>query len=349
MNSMSATDKVRASIAEEAAEWFVANRHGRPDPAQRESFAGWLKTSPVHVEEYLGVALVAQDLRQAAQPGVSVEELVAEARSADATKVQHIATDPPRGLERTPGIRWRFVAAAVVMLAAAAVGLLWWSSDSAPEIRYATRHGEQLTQRLPDNSVLRLDTDTAVTVRYGRAQRRVEVSRGQVLFEVAHDAGRPFRVVAGPAEVMDVGTRFDVYLQHSSTLVTVLEGEVTVALAMAAHSAPAPGGAVAVHAGEQIRVTDGTLPSSATPADMQRSTAWLRRQIIFEQEPLETVAAEFNRYSATTIEIETPSLRALAISGTFSADDTESFVAFLKSLDGVRVDVTATRVRVYRL
>ena len=345
---MSATDKVRASIADEAAEWFVANRHGVPDSAQRVTFAEWLKTSPVHVEEYLGVALVAQDLRQAAEPGVSVEELVAEARSADVATVRPIATDTAGVMERAPSIRWRIVAAGVAMIAAAAVALLWWSSDSAPEVRYATRHGEQLTQRLPDSSVLRLDTDTAVTVRYSHAQRRVEVSRGQVLFEVAHDAGRPFRVVAGPAEVVDVGTRFDVYLQHDSTLVTVLEGQITVALAMGPHSASAAGHTVAVHAGQQIRVSDGTLPSSATPADMQRSTAWLRRQIIFEQEPLETVAAEFNRYSVTTIEIETPSLRALAISGTFSADDTESFVAFLKSLDGVRVEVTPARVRVYR-
>jgi len=346
---MSATDKVRASIAEEAAEWFVANRDGAPDSTQRATFAEWLKTSPVHVEEYLGVALVAQDLRQAAEPGVSVEELVAEARSADVTTVRPIAKDATRVVESARGIRWRIAAAGMAMIAAATVALLWWSSDSASEVRYATRHGEQLTQRLPDNSVLRLDTDTAVTVRYSRAQRRVEVSRGQVLFEVAHDAGRPFRVVASPAEVVDLGTRFDVYLQRDSTLVTVLEGQVTVALAMAAHSASAAGHTVAVHAGEQIRVSDGTLPSQATPADMQRSTAWLRRQIIFEQEPLETVAAEFNRYSATTIEIETPSLRVLAISGTFSADDTESFVAFLKSLDGVRVKATPTRVRVSRL
>ena len=203
---MSATDKVRASIAEEAAEWFVANRHGVPDSAQQATFAGWLKTSPVHIEEYLGVALVAQDLRQAAEPGVSVEELVAEARSADGTTVRPIATDAARAVERASGIRWHLAAAGMAMVAAATVALLWWRSDSAPEVRYATRHGEQLTQRLPDNSVLRLDTDTAVTVRYSRTQRRIEVSRGQVLIEAAHDAGRPFRVVAGPAEVVDVGT-----------------------------------------------------------------------------------------------------------------------------------------------
>jgi len=349
--SMSATDKVRATIAEEAAEWFDANRDEVPDTSQRAAFAEWLKTSPLHVAEYLGVALVVQDLPQAAElEGVSVEELVAEARrAADDTKVRPIPTDASRFVERTPRFRWRLAAAGVVMLAAATVAVLFWSSDYAPTVRYATRHGEQLTRRLADNSVLRLDTDTEVTVRYSRAQRQVEVSRGQVLFEVAHEAGRPFRVVAGPAEVVDVGTRFDVYLQHDSTLVTVVEGQVTVALAAGPHSGSAAGRAVAVHAGEQIRVSDGALPSQAAPADTERSTAWLRRQIIFEEEPLETVVAEFNRYSTTTIEIETPSLRTLAISGTFSADDTESFVHFLKNLDGVRVEVTPTRVRVYRL
>ena len=84
----------------------------------------------------------------------------------------------------------------------------------------------------------------------------------------------------------------------------------------------------------------------ARPADLSRSTAWLRRQIAFEDEPLAAVAAEFNRYSKVPMEITTPELRTLAISGTFSVDDTESFVAFLRAMEGVRVEVTATRIRV---
>jgi ferric-dicitrate binding protein FerR (iron transport regulator) len=46
------------------------------------------------------------------------------------------------------------------------------------------------------------------------------------------------------------------------------------------------------------------------------------------------------------MEITTPELRTLAISGTFSVDDTESFVAFLRAMEGVRVEVTATHIRV---
>ncbi len=70
------------------------------------------------------------------------------------------------------------------------------------------------------------------------------------------------------------------------------------------------------------------------------------REIVFDHEPLAAVAAEFNRYAAAPIEIETPTLRDRPISGVFAADDAESFVAFLRSLEGVRVEVTPTRIRV---
>ena len=46
--------------------------------------------------------------------------------------------------------------------------------------------------------------------------------------------------------------------------------------------------------------------------------------------------------------IATPALRNLQISGAFAIDDTDAFIAFLRSLKGVRVEVTATEVRVLR-
>ena len=78
----------------------------------------------------------------------------------------------------------------------------------------------------------------------------------------------------------------------------------------------------------------------------KRTTAWLHRQIAFNHEPLERVAAELNRYAAKPIEIITPELRKLEITGTFSIDDPEEFLAFLRTFNGVHVDVTATQIRV---
>ncbi len=43
--------------------------------------------------------------------------------------------------------------------------------------------------------------------------------------------------------------------------------------------------------------------------------------------------------------IETPALREFPIRRVFAADDAESFVAFLRSLEGVRVEMTSTRIR----
>jgi len=181
-------------------------------------------------------------------------------------------------------------------------------------------------------------------------RRLVYIERGQVVFEVAHDPRRPFRVTAGSAEVTAVGTQFDVYLQGDSTLITVVQGRVTVG-PVATLGGPGTSNItrkpMPVAAGQQVRVVRGQLPPSPSEVDTHRTIAWLHRQIAFEQEPLSIVAAEFNRYATTPIEIETP-LRGLAISGVFAVDDIESFVAFLRSLDGVRVEVTATRIRVFK-
>jgi transmembrane sensor len=214
--------------------------------------------------------------------------------------------------------------------------------DGMSALHFETRHGEQLTQRLVDNTVLHLNTDSAVSIRYSKSERLVTLTLGQASFEVAHEADRGFRVRAGSADITDLGTRFDVRLDGHSTVVTVLEGRVAVGPRTSGQTgSPRP---VELHADQQVRVADGTWPATAIAVDAKRTTAWLHRQIVFDNEPLEQVAAEYNRYTAKPIEIATPALRKLRISGVFASDDADAFIAFLRSLKGVRVEVTATRI-----
>jgi len=338
-------EDVLALIARQAADWFVAHRDGSLGAGERQAFDKWLLASPVHVEEYLGVALIAQALPTAADdpesPLDSILERAGAVDEADVRPLQANISKPQAIRERRPvWKRWQFAAAAV--LAVVIGGFLRWNADHPAPQRFATGHGEQKAWRLADNSMLRLNTDTAVTVRYRPAERLIEIDRGQAFFEVAHEPTRRFRVVAGATNIMAVGTQFDVYRDRASTVVTVVEGQVTVA------SDSTPGQELHVSAGARVRVITGRLPDHATPVDAQRSTAWLRRQIAFDQEPLAAVAAEFNRYGAVPIEIESPSLNTLVISGVFAADDTETFLAFLRTLDDVTVETTSTRIRVFR-
>jgi transmembrane sensor len=351
----SSEEQIRAAIAEQASEWLVANDEGSLKARDCAALAAWLQASPVHVEEFLGVSVLARDLRAlGADPEFSVDSVVARARAEAASPVQPLwprAVTPMRDISSR---RWLPAIASLAAVVLVSLGLvsLWNAGFFAPAsapgtaaVRYQTGHGEQLSLRLPDNSVLHLNTDSAVSIGYGKTERLVTLLSGEADFEVTHDPGRAFRVVAGSAEVVDIGTKFDVRLEDESTLVTVVEGRVAVGMHGGDDQTPR---SVQLLANQQIRVTAADWPPTPASVDAQHATAWLHRQIVFDQEPLGRVAAEFNRYSPKPIEIVTPALRDLLISGVFATDDTEAFIAFLRSLKGVRVEVTATRIRVLR-
>jgi transmembrane sensor len=198
--------------------------------------------------------------------------------------------------------------------------------------------------------VLQLDTASSVTVRFTRAERVVTLRRGQLFVRVAHDATRRFRVSTDQADAIAVGTRFNVRRYTGVTTVTVAEGVVSVqgsALSAAATGRTATLPAVRVTAGQMVRIgRAGGVPSNASPADLVQALAWLEHRIVFNEQPLAEVIAEFNRYGSLPIEVDDITLEALPISGSFDASDAGSFVQFLETLPGVTVQRTPTRYKV---
>jgi transmembrane sensor len=353
-------EQIRAAIVEQAAEWLVANDEQPLAARESAALAAWLKASPVHVEEFLGVSVVARDLREAAaEAEYSVDTVVASARAEDDAPVQPLWPRLVSPVRNVSSRAWLTLAAATmtaIVLVSLGFRSLWEGRPVGPvlvgttALHFETKHGEQLSRRLADNSVLHLNTDSAVTIRFGRTERLVVLTSGQADFEVAHEPDRAFRVFAGSAEVVAIGTKFDVRLQDDSTVVTVVEGRVAVGPSPVsetrrANTNPTPR-YVEVGADQQIRVAADQWPAAPTTVDALRSTAWLRHEIVFDHEPLERVAADFNRYAVKPIQISTPALRSLEISGVFATDDAEAFIAFLRSLKGVRVEVTATQINV---
>ena len=56
-------DEIHAAIAQQAGEWFIAHQAGPLAEEESAAFLAWLKASPIHVREYLGVARVAHQLQ----------------------------------------------------------------------------------------------------------------------------------------------------------------------------------------------------------------------------------------------------------------------------------------------
>jgi transmembrane sensor len=342
-------EQIRLAIADQASAWFAENRGGPLDPEARSRFMAWLQASPVHVGEYFAIAALASDLDTAAKTKqVPLELLLARAR-AQTDPVATLDPSVPGHAQVTTRPRrvrlWSLAAAAA--LACVASATLWLTRDGErfglPRT-YSTAHGEQSVRVLPDGTVLHLNTDSQVTVHYSRRERVVDLDRGQALFQVTHQGERGFRVAAGNAQVLTVGTQFDVYRQPGAVRVTVVEG--TVAVYMGPPPMPTkslPPAALGVGAGYQVEVRAQVgLPR---PVDARAAVAWLKRQIVFENEPLGEVADEFNRYGHIAIEID-EALRSLPITGVFDAYDVDSFVASLATLNDVVVQKSPTRIRI---
>ncbi len=350
-------EQVRAAVAQQAGTWFIANQSGSLGQAECAAFLAWLKASPIHVEEYLGVALVAHDMPAAAEdPQVPLESLLELARADVTNGVVPLEASwpmrepPPKRIRAPRG--WSFATSTAAVVLVLAASALWWLHDGAllglPKT-YQTAHGEQTVAQLPDGTELHLNTDSVVTVRYTRSERVVEIARGQALFTVAPGDPRRFRVAAGEVQVLAVGTRFDTYRSPDATTVTVIEGSV----AVLAGQPPRPDltgfppAGLRVNAGYQVRVDASGVLAQPIPVDVQQTVAWLQQKIAFEQRPLGEVADEFNRYGSIPIEIDDAALRSLPISGVFDAYDIDSFVVFLQTLEGVRVERTTARIRVF--
>lgn len=351
--------QIRALIAEQAAEWFVENDASTLDAAQSAALVDWLRTSPLHVEEFLRVAGIARDLDSAGAGLGSLEDLIARAQAADDRPVQGYWSRTRAAVQNLT-LQWQTALVTTAVIGVVSLGVLWfsklgpladrWAPSAITPVHFATHHGEQQTQRLPDNSVLHINTDTAIAVRYSNTERLVVLESGEADFEVAHESDRAFRVVAGPAQAIAHGTQFDVRLKGEAAVVTVIEGRVGVAPSGISQGTGLDHeqlpGLVELQANQEISISNDDWAVAPTTVDAQRATAWLHHQIAFDHEPLAHVAAEYNRYAKKPIEIATPELGKLEISGTFSTDESEEFLAFLRSLEGVRIDVTATRILV---
>jgi len=347
--------RVRDLVTDEAAHWLIRNHDPEATEQSRREFVAWLKASPLHIEEYIAIGGIARELPSA--PSDDLETLLQAASTPTGAESMPEAWGRAQTAAVMTGKRnwrsWRWVAgiAASVMMACLLVFLARDGERFGIAKTYKTGHGEQRTWILPDRSVLHLNSGSAVRVAYSPAERVVEVLYGQGMFQVVHEAHRRFRVSAGDAVVIAIGTEFDVNRSSHDTVVTVIAGTVAVftsevpALSVAAEL---PDHALRLSMGERVRVDGSIVPLRVTAVSVDQASAWLRGQIVFERRPLADLVDEFNRYGRIPIEIDDATLRAIPVSGIFNAYDTDSFVAFLRTIDGVVIEADGERIRVTR-
>jgi ferric-dicitrate binding protein FerR (iron transport regulator) len=259
------------------------------------------------------------------------------------------------------GIRWATSIAATLLVA---MGSVWWFTGPGSWTTYATRVGEQRALELADGSIVHLNTDSKIAVHLSASSRTLRLVRGEALFSVKHDAMRPFLVHSDGAVIQAIGTSFDVYRRPQGTRVSVIEGLVQISRGADPvpefpvqesrqpgvadkSTSPSPsvsGRSRASHAqllaaGEAAEISVEGEVSHRKTVDAVKAVAWRQRRLVFEDDTLSDIAAEFNRYNAS------PKIRVVGdgaanerFTATFDADAPEAAMEALAGDPMLRIE-----------
>lgn len=216
----------------------------------------------------------------------------------------------------------RFAAAAAMV---SALGLAA-HSYMVPDFQAETRTAEIRKLALSDGSQVTLSALSGVAVRFEDGSRRVVLNHGQAFFEVAHDQGRPFTVVAGDAEIRVTGTKFDVRRVGEDIQVVVKEGRVELrrkgVLPILTPRAPDR----VLTAGFKSELAPGA--SRFTPEEQAQVTAgeWRNGRLYYNEAPLSDIIADAQRFSSIPIRIEDPAVARMKVTTSFRATQFKPFL-----------------------
>lgn len=307
---------------DEASAWIVRLQTGDADDAV--AFDAWLGAAAVNRQAY-DQALAVWTAYAAAAP-----QVLAALEAQDRPQLR-----PAGGRRAWPPVGGLAAAAAVL----AAVLLTGPVLRPTAARTYATGVGQRTSVRLADGTRIDLNADTQLTVALAKDARRVTLTQGEAIFEVAHDPARPFLVAAGDRTILDVGTQFDVRRRDGLLAVTVTRGVVDVRPAD-----DAPGPAYRLHPGQQLERREGAAATTLRAAAAEAVLGWREGRLVFHDQPLNAVIAELNHQFRRPIRLQDPALGARRVSGVLVLDDEAAVVQRLAWLAPVRPVVSRDSV-----
>jgi transmembrane sensor len=312
-----APPRVRA----QAALW-VTELHGPDRDAQLEArVRRWIDEDPTHAAAF---------------------ELATEAWQRSGNLPAELPAQVVSKRKPAPARLSRPVLACVAVIVAAVIVAVYLARDGS----LTTGPGEQKTIELSDGTQVSLNANSRLLVQYDDRVRKVTLTSGEVLFNVTKHQSRPFVVVIGDQKVIAVGTSFMVRREDFSGsassatafAITLVEGRVAVEPlswpdALPSDRAPQ---AKVLNPGERLRFRDDAPATLDTPS-IDSITAWQRGQLVFDNTSLIEAAAEFNRYGASKISIDSSMVGNLRVGGVFKIGDPSSFAHAMANMYHLRI------------
>lgn len=247
-------------------------------------------------------------------------------------------TPPKRTMARVSDRRVHYGMAAVFAAIGIAVLLMLQfyrtgaSSPGALSV-FETQVAQHQDIILNDGSHVQLGARSSITTSVSANERTIVLDRGEAAFKVAHDADRPFRVLAGGGMITAVGTAFNVRRLDGVVIVTVTEGSVQVE--------PATGNAAGagisfphgkVSRGQEISYGGPGSVGVVRKVDPELAMAWRDGRLQYRSEPLSRVVQDVARYSPRSISVGDAAAGNILYSGTVFERDVDDWLAALEKV-----------------
>lgn len=301
------------NLLEEAIDWLLRLQNVQEDPVVSQQFTLWLKRSDAHEEAWQKAQQVWSLMGQA-EP---VYENLWLEQSADADRDVFIPVTPKLQQNFVKPSLWRKVQFSALSIAV--VAILFFATPVLIlriEADYRTTTAQTETVTLSDGSKIILAANSAVAVDVTETRRHVRLLRGEAYFDVIKDAGRPFFVAAGEAEVFVLGTAFDVKLTENGTTVALERGTVEVRDTLHPDQQSArlfPGDKV-----ELERGTDNLIRSTVNPTEI---AGWRNGYLFVEDATVRSVIEELQRYHHAWITLTDRTLNEERVTGLYNLNE----------------------------
>ncbi|WAC48005.1 FecR domain-containing protein [Asticcacaulis sp. SL142] len=297
------------SVEDEAAAWVVAMMAETVQAHTERQFELWIKAHPDHAQAYADMC--------ATWHAAPVEDALTVKRQQCTSR-------------RFMGVVVGGALAACLVLGFVGLNTKTLSLTGSAKPQYSaslmTGPGDIQDVALPDGTRIALSGNSALTVRFDRGVRQVNLTRGEAFFDVAHEANRPFQIAANAAQVVVLGTAFNIDLpDDKATEISVYRGKVQV---------EAGGQVNRLSVGQKLisrgsGVVRETFEASEAPD-------WREGWYEAEDVPLKRLIAEVNRFSKIPVEIGDPDLAKKMVSGRFKVSDPALVLNGLTQVYGVR-------------
>lgn len=303
---------VSLRVLDEAISWQLRLGSGETRPDDEAAFSRWHAEHSEHARAWSQLGMLDRNLAGAA-PLAARNALLRSPREAR-QKVRRLAGT---------GLSLLLVGALALSVGNRYLPVQYAFSD------LLTGTGEQRELRLPDNTLVKLNSRTAVDVRFDAEQRRIVLLSGEILVETAHGDSRPFIVETRDGRLRALGTRFLVERDgEDGTLLSVLHS------AVAARPEQREEEKV-IAQGQHVRVRpDGLGPVEANSAV---ADAWTRGMLVVDNVRLAELVERLSRESPGYLSID-PEVADLRITGSFPLHDIGLALSSLEPSLPVRIE-----------